>query len=132
MRENLASNSPFEPVIGFSRAVRAGDTIYVSGTVAYGDDGKIVGVDDYYAQARQAIANIAAVLAQAGASLADVVRTRMFVTSIDDWEEIGRAHGEVFGEVLPASTLVAVSGLVAPDMLVEIEADAVITRPSVV
>ena len=124
MRENLASNSPFEPVIGFSRAVRAGDTIYVSGTVAYGDDGKIVGVDDYYAQARQAIANIAAVLAQAGASLADVVRTRIYVRDVSRWEEVARAHREAFGAIRPASTLVEVSALASPEMLVEIEAVA--------
>jgi enamine deaminase RidA (YjgF/YER057c/UK114 family) len=125
-RQNISSNSPYEPLVGFSRAVRAGDTIYVSGTVAWGDDGTLVGPGDVYAQAKQAIANIAAALAQAGASLADVVRTRIYVTNIDLWEEGVRAHREAFGSILPASTLVEVSRLATPDMLVEIEAVAVL------
>jgi enamine deaminase RidA (YjgF/YER057c/UK114 family) len=112
--------------VGFSRAVRAGDTIYVSGTVAWGEDGTLTGLGDVYAQAKQAIANIATALAQAGASLADVVRTRIYVTDIDLWEEGVRAHREAFGSIRPASTLVEVSRLAAPEMLVEIEAVAVV------
>jgi enamine deaminase RidA (YjgF/YER057c/UK114 family) len=125
-RQNIASNSPYEPLVGFSRAVRAGDTIYVSGTVAWGDDGTLTGGGDVYAQAKQAIANIALALAQAGASLNDVVRTRIYVTDIDLWEEGVRAHREAFGSIRPASTLVEVSRLATPEMLVEIEAVAVI------
>ena len=125
-RQNIASNSPYEPLVGFSRAVLAGDTIYVSGTVAWGDDGTLTGGGDVYAQAKQAIANIAVALAQAGASLNDVVRTRIYVTDIDLWEEGVRAHREAFGFIRPASTLVEVSRLATPEMLVEIEAVAVI------
>src|SRR5438552_18942221 len=125
-RRNISSNSPYEPLIGFSRAVRAGDTIYVSGTVAWGPEGKLVGPGDIYAQAKQAIANIEAALSQAGASLRDVVRTRIYVTNIDAWEAGVRAHKEAFGDVRPASTLVEVSRLAEPEMLVEIEATAVL------
>ena len=125
-RRLISSGSPYEPVIGFSRAVRVGDTVYVSGTVAWGDDGKLAGPGDMYAQAKQAIRNVEKALAQAGASLADVVRTRVFVTDIGRLPEAARAHGEVFGDIRPASTMVEVSALAEPEMLVEIEAIAVV------
>ena len=125
-RQLISSGSPYEAVIGFSRAVRVGDTVYVSGTVAWGDDGKLAGPGDMYAQAKQAIRNIEKALAQAGASLADVVRTRVFVTDIGRLPEAARAHGEAFGDIRPASTMVEVSALAEPEMLVEIEAIAVV------
>lgn len=125
-RVNIPGNSPWESVIGFSRAVRVGERVYVSGTVATGGDGEIVGKGDAYAQAAQALRNIEAALGQAGAALADVVRTRIYVTDIADWEAVARAHREAFGSVRPASTLVEVSRLADPAMLVEIEADAVV------
>ena len=125
-RKLISSGSPYEPVIGFSRAVRVGDTIYVSGTVAWGDDGKLVGPGDMYAQAKQAIHNIEKALAQAGASLKDVVRTRIYVTDIKMLDEAAKAHGEAFGEIRPAATMVEVSALAEPEMLVEIEAIAVV------
>ncbi len=125
-RRLISSGSPYEPRIGFSRAVRVGDTIYVSGTVGWGDDGLLVGPGDMYVQARQAISNIEKALAQAGASLSDVVRTRIFVTDISRLDEAARAHGEAFGDIRPASTMVEVSRLADPGMLVEIEAVAVI------
>ncbi len=125
-RVNVPGNSPWESVIGFLRAVRAGGRVYVSGTTATGDDGAIVGKGDAYAQASQAMRNVEAALGQAGASLADVVRTRIYVADIADWEAVARAHREAFGSVRPAATLVEISRLADPDALVEIEADAVI------
>jgi enamine deaminase RidA (YjgF/YER057c/UK114 family) len=126
-REIFASGTRWEPIVGYSRAVKVGDQVWISGTTATGADGRLVGGDDPYAQTRQILANIERALVRAGAELADVVRTRIYVTDISQWEAIARAHGEVFGDIRPATAMIEVRRLIDAAMLVEIEADAVIT-----